>query len=268
MHNNQSISSLKKMKLHGMAEALHLQMHQPNTYDALCFTERLGLIVDQELNYRKNNKFNRLLRAAKFKIAATMQNLDFNHQRGLSREIIACIASLDWLNHNQNILITGPTGCGKTYIACALGHASVTNGFSVAYYRCSRLFEALAIAHGDGSYIKLSSQLTKADLLIIDDWGLEPLSSMGRNDLLEIMEDRHNCKSTIITSQLPTVNWHEIIGDATLADAIIDRLIHNAHKIQLKGESMRKVKNTLINTAHLAQVDQQQLDSSGSVKVT
>ena len=250
MHNNQSIHNLKKMKLHGMAEALHMQLHQPNTYNELCFTERLGLIVDQELNYRNNNKFNRLLRAAKFKISATTQDLDYDHQRGLSRETMARIITLDWLNNNQNILITGPTGCGKTYISCAIGYAAVSHGFSAAYYRSSRLFETLAMSHGDGSYNKLITHLAKLDLLIIDDWGLEPLSQTGRNDLLEIMEDRHNTKSTIVTSQLPTIDWHAAIADPTLADAILDRLLHNAHKIHLKGESMRKIKHGL------TQVDQ------------
>lgn len=251
MHNNQTISGLKKMKLYGMAESLELQMHQPNTYNELCFTERLGLLVDQELNLRNNNKFNRLLKAAKFKIPATMEDLDYEHPRGLTRETMAGIISFDWLNNNQNILITGPTGCGKTYLACAIGYSACSNGFSVAYYRSSRLFEALIIAHGDGSYNKLIAQLAKLDLLIIDDWGLDQLSPMSRNDLLEIMEDRHNSKSTIVTSQLPTINWHEAIADATLADAIMDRLLHNAHKLKLKGESMRKIKNGLTQVDHL-----------------
>lgn len=250
MHDNQSIQSLKKMKLHGMAEALHTQLHQPNTYDELCFNERIGLVIDQELNYRNNNKFNRLLRTAKFKIPATTQDLDYNHPRGLNRETMAKLINLDWLNSSQNILITGPTGCGKTYIACALGHACVSHGYTVAYYRATRLFEMLAISHGDGTYSKIMAQLAKLNLLIIDDWGLDALSKTNCSDLMEIMEDRYNAKSTIITSQIPTVNWHETIVDATLADAILDRLLHNAHKIQLRGESLRKIRNGL------TQVDQ------------
>jgi DNA replication protein DnaC len=250
MHNNQSISSLKKLKLYGMAQAFQLQLNQPNTYNELCFNERFGLLIDQEVNYRSNNKFNRLVKAAKFKIPATLNDLDYEHPRGLTRDIMASYLSFDWLSSNQNILITGPTGCGKTYLACAIGNTACSNGFSVQYYRASRLFEALIIAHGDGSFNKFITKLAKIDLLIIDDWGLEQLSSTSRNDLLEIMEDRHNIRSTIITSQLPTDTWHEVISDPTLADAIMDRLLHNAHKIKLKGESMRKIKNGL------TQVDQ------------
>ena len=155
------------------------------------------------------------------------------------------------MQHHHNILITGPTGCGKTYLACVLATQACRQGYCVRYFRTSRLLESLAIAHGDGRFTKLVSQLAKTDLLVLDDWGLEKLNLGQRNDLLEIMEDRHGAKSTLITSQLPVTQWHNAIGDATLADAILDRLLHNAHKLKLKGESMRKVKSELTDDEHL-----------------
>jgi len=164
---------------------------------------------------------------------------------------MAALLNCDWINRNQNIVITGPTGCGKTYLTCAIGNHACHHDHSVKYYRATRLFETLTISHGDGSYLKLINQLAKVDILIIDDWGLERLSQSQRNDLLEIMEDRHGSKSTIVTSQLPLTKWHASIGDATLADAILDRLLHNAHKLNLKGESMRKVRSSLTEDEHL-----------------
>ena len=239
MSQQQSLTQLRALKLSGMAQALELQWSQPNTYDDVCFDERIALLINQEATSRADKRLQRLLRTAAFKEAAYVEDIDYAHPRGLKKSQVANLLSGEWLNKKQNLIITGPTGCGKTYLACALGHHSCHQGHSVRYYRASRLFEMLTISHGDGSYLKLINQLAKADLLIIDDWGLETLTQSQRNDLLEIMEDRHNSKSTLITSQLPIINWHKYIGDATLADAILDRLLHNAHKLNLSFKKPR-----------------------------
>ena len=251
MLQQQSLKQLRILKLSGMADALELQWNQPQTYDELSFDERIGLLVNQEVTSRENKRLQRLLKAARFKINARLEDVDYTHPRGLKKNQIAALQSGDWINKKHNLVITGSTGCGKTYLACALGHHACCQGYSVRYYRASRLFESLTIAHGDGSYLKLIGQLAKTDVIIIDDWGLEALTLSQRNDLLEIMEDRHGSKSTVITSQLPTTKWHHYIGDATLADAILDRLLHNAHKLHLRGESMRKLKSGLTEVEHL-----------------
>ena len=245
------LKQLRTLKLSGMAQALELQWSQPQTYDDLSFDERVGIIVSQELTSRANKRLQRLLKSARFKVDARIENIDYAHPRGLKKSQVAGLLTGEWIEKNQNLIITGPTGCGKTYLACAIGHHACHHDYSVRYDRASRLFEALTISHGDGSYLKLINQMAKADLLIIDDWGLETLTLSQRNDLLEIMEDRHGNKSTIVTSQLPITKWHTYIGDATLADAILDRLLHNAHKVHLKGESMRKAMSSLTEDEHL-----------------
>lgn len=251
MSNQQSLSLLKKMKLHGMSCGLEEQLSQPNTFNDLSFSERLGLLIDRESARRETAKFQRLVKQAKFKINATLEAIDYQHPRGLLKEKINALLSGDWLVRHQNLICTGPTGSGKTFLACALGHHACRLGFSVRYYRSSRLFQTLMIAHGDGSYGNLLQALSKTGLLVIDDWGLEPLSPVQRTDFLEIMENRYHLGSTLIVSQIPTSHWHECIGDPTLADAILDRLIHNSHHFVLKGESMRKREN------HLTEFDQQ-----------
>jgi len=245
MQNQQTLQQLRTLKLTGMADGLAQQQSQPATHDELGFEERLGLLVDRETTYRHNNKITRLLKAAKLKLQAYPEDIDYTHPRGLIKSQFASLLSNQWLEQHNNILLTGPTGCGKTYLACVLATSACRQGYSVRYFRTSRLLESLSIAHGDGRFAKLINQLTKIDLLILDDWGLEKLSLIQRNDLLEIMEDRHGNQSTMITSQLPITQWHKSIGDATLADAILDRLLHNAHKLKLKGESMRKIMNSL-----------------------
>ena len=238
---DQIITLLRQLKLHGMASAFERQNEQPGTYDNLSFQERFLLLLESEVAERDSRKQDRLIRAAKFKLAARAASIDYTHPRGLKRELIAQLLQCEWLTHAQNVLLTGPCGSGKTYLACALGHEACIKGKSVKYYRLSRLMLALSQAKADGTYTKLLAQLAKLDCLILDDWGLEPLEAPQRNDLMEIMDDRHGSGSTMILSQLPTDQWHQSIGDNTLADAILDRLMHNAHRLKLKGESLRKL---------------------------
>ena len=241
MQNQHTLQQLRTLKLIGMADALEQQQTQPATHEELCFEERLSLLVDRESTHRHNNKITRLLKMAKLKLQANPEDVDYSHPRGLIKNQFAHLLNGQWLQQHHNILLTGPTGCGKTYLACVLATQACRQGYSVRYFRTSRLLEELSIAHGDGRFSKLIQQLAKTDVLLLDDWGLEKLSQGQRNDLLEIMEDRHGSKSTLMTSQLPISQWHQSIGDATLADAILDRLLHNAHKLTLKGESMRKM---------------------------
>ena len=245
MQNQQTLQQLRSLKLTGMADALEQQQNQPSTHDELSFEERLCLLVDRESTHRHNNKIARLLKMAKLKLQANPEDIDYSHPRGLNKSQFASLLNGDWLQQHHNILITGPTGCGKTYLACVLATQACRLGYSVRYFRTSRILEELSIAHGDGRFSKLIRQLEKTDVLVFDDWGLEVLSLGQRNDLLEIMEDRHGHKSTLITSQLPISKWHQSIDNATLADAILDRLLHNAHKLNLKGDSMRKIKNDI-----------------------
>jgi len=230
----------RQLKLSGMANALIAQCDQPGTYEGLPFEQRLQLLTDSEQTERAQRKQQRLVKAAQLKIAANAQQIDYQHPRGLKQSQMASLLQCSWLHQHQNLLITGPCGSGKTYIACALGHTACTQGYRVKYYRLSRLLMALNQAKADGSYSKALQTISRIDLLILDDWGLEPLKAAQRNDLMEIMDDRHAASSTIVISQLPTDEWYLSIGDNTLADAILDRLMHNAHRIQLKGESMRK----------------------------
>jgi DNA replication protein DnaC len=247
----QTLSALRQLKLPGMAAALQNQLEQVGTYEGLPFTERLALLVEQECISREQRKQERLIRQARFKLAATVQEIDYQHPRNLARSQLARLAQGDWLERGQNLLLTGPCGSGKTYIACALGHSACLRGYSVRYYRLSRLLLELTQAKADGSYHKQLRQLAKVQMLIIDDWGLEPLKPAQRNDLMEIMDDRHGHTSTVMVSQLPTDQWYASIGDNTLADAILDRLMHNAHRLQLKGESMRKLMSQLTQDEHL-----------------
>jgi DNA replication protein DnaC len=250
MLNNQTLRTLRELKLTGMADALEQQLTQPATHEDLSFEERLAMLVDREVTHRKNTKTNRLLGTAKLKQRALPEDIDYAHPRGLPKNKMADLLTCKWIQQHHNVLMTGPTGCGKTWLACALGMQSCRQGLSVRYFRSSRLLEDLSIAHADGRYARLIKQLSKVDLLILDDWGLEKLNLGQRNDLLEIMEDRHGLKSTLITAQLPIDQWHKAIGNATLADAILDRLVHNAHKIKLDGDSMRKRLNNMSEGDH------------------
>tara|TARA_B100000508_G_C11458998_1_gene278218 strand:- start:84 stop:842 length:759 start_codon:yes stop_codon:yes gene_type:complete len=252
MIKTQTLQSLRSLKLTGMVDGLEQQMAQPATHEELSFEERLGLLVDREVTYRQNNKVSRLMKAARLKLLAGPEDIDYAHPRGLNKSQMADLLSNQWVHQHHNILITGPTGCGKTWIACVLATQACRHGLSVRYFRTSRLLETLSIAHGDGRFQKLIQQLAKTDVLVLDDWGLEKMNLSQRNDLLEIMEDRHGLRSTVITSQLPTTQWHKMIGDATLADAILDRLLHNSHKLKLRGESMRKAMSKISDGEHLS----------------
>ncbi len=250
MFTNQTLQALRTLKLSGMADGLEQQLAQPSTHEELSFDERLALLVDRESTHRHNNKITRLLKAAKLKIKAHPEDINYQHPRGLSKSQFAGLLSSQWVHQHHNVLIEGPTGCGKTYLACALATQACRHAFSVRYFRTSRLLEALSIAHGDGRFQKLVQQLAKTDLLVLDDWGLEKMNLSQRNDMLEIMEDRHGARSTIITSQLPITQWHKAIGDTTLADAILDRILHNSHKLKLKGESLRKAMSKITESDH------------------
>ena len=244
MSHQHTLERLHSMRLTGMAEALSHQLTQPSIQQ-LSFEERMALLVDHELLYRDNRRMTRLLRAAKLRVTASVEEIDYQHPRGIDRAYLTSLTHNHWIERKQNLCITGPTGCGKTWLACALGNQACRQGQSVRYLRLPRLFEQLRIAHGDGSYARLMNQLAKVDLLILDDWGIQKLTTPQRNDLMEVIEDRNGLSSTMVTSQLPIKEWHEFIGEATLADAILDRLLHNAHRLPLTGESMRKKQQKL-----------------------
>lgn len=239
-----TLEKLTTLRFTGMAAALDEQM-QMNTLDDLGFEERLGILLDREMAVRQTRRMNTRLRKARLRQEGCIEDIDFRHPRGLDKSLVMRLADCEWIKEHHNLIITGPTGVGKTYLACAFAQKACREGYSTLYLRITKLFEDLALAKGDGRYLKLLASFAKADLLVLDDYGLEPLGREQRHDLLEILEDRHGLKSTLVTSQLPIENWHEQIGDPTLADAILDRLVHNAHKIKLDGDSMRKKKANL-----------------------
>ena len=230
---------LKNLRCPGMLEALQEQLAQPGCNE-LSFEERLSLLLEREYILRENRKLSTRLRKAKLKVQACAEDIDYQASRGLSKSVIKKLIDCSWIDRKQNLLLTGPTGTGKTWLACALANQACRRGFSALYLRLPRLFQMLELAKGDGTFPKLFASIAKTQLLVLDDWGLTPMNEMHKRDLLEIMDDRHNQSSTIITSQIPVSLWHETINDLTLADAILDRLIHNAHRIELHGESMRK----------------------------
>jgi DNA replication protein DnaC len=234
-----TLDSLNRLKLHGMATALSEQLTQSSTH-SLSFEERLGLLVDRELTYRDNRRLTRLLQLAQLKQRACLEDIDLRSRRGLDRAQLASLASCDWVRAAHNLIVHGPTGSGKTFLACALAHQTCRQGLSALYLRAPRLFEELNLCHADGSFRKRLAALAKVSLIVIDDFAISPIGPRERSDLLEVLDDRVGTCSTIITSQLPIEHWHDYIADPTLADAILDRLLHSAHKIHLQGESMRK----------------------------
>ena len=250
MLTHPTMEKLNALKLTGMVKAL-TEQQQMAEVDSLGFEERLGLLVDREATERENRKLATRLKKAKLRQSASIEDLDFRKNRGMDKAMILSLAACAWISKGINILICGPTGVGKSYLACAMAHKACLEGYTALYLRLPRLFEELRLAKADGRYGKLMLSYAKADLLVLDDWGLTPMTDPQRRDLLELMEDRYGLKSTIITSQLPVTAWHEAIGDPTLADAILDRIVHNAHKIEMKGESMRKNHKTLTKVDHL-----------------
>lgn len=246
MLNHPTYDKLTRLKLYGMARALQEQSELD--LEHLSFEERLGLLVDREATERDNKQFALRLQRARLKPNTAAEDTDFRHARGLDKVLFQRLLVGRWLADKQNVLLTGPTGVGKTWLACALAHQACRQGYSAYYVRLPRLLEEMSIGRADGRYGRLLKQLARIDALIIDDWGLAALDDGHRRDLLEILDDRHEARSTIVTSQLPLEHWHTAIGNATLADAILDRLVHNAHQLNLRGESMRKKRAQLTTT--------------------
>lgn len=242
-----TLEKLESLKLTGMLKAYNEQMEMPDC-ESLGFDERFGLLLDREACERDNRRLTCRLRKAKLRLTACIEDIDYRHPRGLDKSVMLQLAGCGWIRTHDNCIITGPTGAGKTYLACALGQKACREGHSVLYMRVPRLFRDLAVARGDGRYTKMLAAFARVDLMILDDWGTTRLTEEQRRDIFEILEDRYDRRSTLVAAQLPVKHWHETIGDPTLADAILDRLIHNAHKISLKGESMRRKKKRLTTT--------------------
>lgn len=244
MLSHPTLEKLRQMKCYGMAKAFEQQL-SCSDYEGLSFEERFGLMVDMEMTEKENRRLSTRLRQAKLRQQACMENIDYRTPRRLDKPLMKSLATCKWIRDNLNILITGSTGVGKSYLACAFGHKACLHGYKVLYFRATRLFNDLAVAKGDGRYNKIMNSISKANLLIIDDWGLVKLTDKEQMDFLEILEDRYGIHSTIIASQFPHTHWHELMANPTLADAILDRFIHNAYKINLDGGSMRKKKSKL-----------------------
>src|SRR5277367_5814497 len=237
------MEKLTAMRLVGMVDALKAQ-EQDLASRELSFLERLGLLVDQQWSWRENQALTRRLHAAKLK-GACVEEIDYRASRGLDKSVIRALAQKSgWVENHENIFVLGPTGVGKSFVACALAQKACRDGYSAFYTRAAALFRDLALARADGSLRALLARLSRIDVLVIDDWAMAPLSEPERRDFWEICEDRHQVRSLILTSQLPVTRWHEQIGDPTAADGILDRLVHNAHRIEMRGDSMRKKRGT------------------------
>jgi DNA replication protein DnaC len=239
----QTVQNLNRLKLHGMTEAFEHQ-RLSTALQSLSFEERFSMVVEAECLTRDNRRLARMVKNAKMKTDASIEDIDYRSTRGLDKRQIGTLSNCDWINQGHHLIITGPTGAGKTWLACAFGNQAVRRGLPVMYRRFTRLLEEIQIARGDGSLPKLRATMAKAKLLILDDWGLSALTTVNRQDLLELVDDRTGGLSIAITSQLPIDQWHEYLGEPTIADAVLDRLVHSAHRLEIRGESMRKLKGT------------------------
>jgi DNA replication protein DnaC len=241
MLNEQTCKQLADMRLHGLAAAFKEYLDQPARADALCFEERFGMMVDREWTEREARRLKLRITSSKLREPACVEDIDYRHPRGLDRSVIQRLATCHWVRQRENLVITGTSGLGKTWLACALVQKACRDGHTALYTRAPRLLQELYVARGSGTYAKTIDKLAKPDLLVLDDFGLAPLSDTERRDLLEVVEDRHERRSTIVASQLEVKHWHQLIGEPTVADAILDRLVSAAHRIELKGkDTMRK----------------------------
>jgi len=238
-----TLQKLSKLKLEGFTQAFQEQLEQ-GLYHDLSFEERLGLMVDREFTLRDNRGFERRLKAAKLRHDAALENVDFKHPRKLDGALVRSLATGSWIREKRQVLITGPTGTGKTYLTSALGHAACRQGFTVLYAQMGKLLPDLAVQRGAGRYAQSLKRLSKVDVLLLDDWGLEPLSNLETRILLELLDDRYERSSTLIASQFPTDAWYGLLNDPTLADAILDRILHGAYRLELQGESLRKMRSS------------------------
>lgn len=238
------LDKLTQLRLPAIRSGLEEQLQNPQ-YAELSFEDRLGLLVDLECTRRADNSLRRRIKTARFTLPATIEDLDLSPARGLERSLVLELAQGEWIRRHLNILVLGPTGAGKSYMACALGHAACRQGFSVRYQRTSRLLHEIMLSHADGSYPKLLTKLARVQLLIFDDWLRDPLTPSQARDLLEVLDDRYGQSSTLVATQIPVEDWHAQFPDPTLGDAILDRLVHNAYRLELKGESMRKTRSLL-----------------------
>jgi len=239
MLNQPTLEKLYAMKLHGMADSFRAQLESTDLTQ-LSFEERFALLVDQQWLWKENRALARRLQLAKLKERAVVEDIDYQHSRGLDRKLIRTLASSEWVRQKQNILLLGPTGIGKTWLGCALAHKACRDGFSALHKRTSELLRELAVAHVDGSIGRSLLKISRIDVVLLDDFAMAPLKDSERRDFLEICDDRYQRRSMILTSQMPLAHWHEQIGDPTIADSILDRLVHNSYRIELNGESIRK----------------------------
>jgi DNA replication protein DnaC len=239
MLNQPTLEKLQSMKLHGMADAFRAQLETTHS-SSLAFEERFAMLVDQQWLWKEKRALARRLRSARRKEKGVVEDIDYQHPRGLDRKLIRTLATSEWVRQHQHILLLGPTGIGKTWLACALAQKACRDGFTILHKRAAELFRELAVAHVDGSFGRLLTRLSRIDILVLDDFAMAPLKDSERRDFLEICDDRYQRRSLILTSQMPVAHWHEQIGDVSVADSILDRVVHNAYRIELNGESMRK----------------------------